>query len=266
MIISICFRCLRLYYKTDTHWNDLGAWYVYEEVMRTLGKEYDDLQRYGYEEEYTFTGDLQRMLYPLSKDNELQITFGKEAAYTFLTRTRNFEQAYIETENDSAEGSLLMFRDSFANNLIPYFSDAYQYAVYDKSVPYDLAKMETYQADTVILEIAERNVKLIQEYEPRFPAPEREMLRGKPRSGLVQEWDIADDGDMVKITGTINPSYAEADSRIYIRTADAVYEMTPQKIGGCEYGFCGYAAIQDAGSVDVIAASETGVWEQKMEN
>ncbi len=251
-----------LYYKTDTHWNDRGAYYAFDRVLRVLGKEHEDYEKLDHTEAYTHTGDLERMLYPLAKNNELQIIYDKPASFRTLTNTRSFEQTYIETENDMASGSLVMFRDSFANNLIPYFSDAYKYAVYDKAVPYDLTEMNVYDADTVIVEIAERNIKLIQEYQPVFAAPVRESISGEPVKDLTEKLDVEEYEGWQRITGVVNASYMSEDSRIFVRTDGVEREMTPQKIGDSAYGFCGYVDVALSPDAAVIVETNGEVWEE----
>ncbi len=239
-----------LYYKTDTHWNDLGAYYVFEETMKVLEKEYDDRMQYGYQEACSMVGDLQRMLYPTARPNENQIVWDKPSTYEFLTKTRNFEQMYIETHCEEAKGSILMFRDSFANNLIDHLGNTYEYGIYDKGSSYDFFQMSTYQADTVILEIAERNLELVQKSMPQFFMPERtsaevfgEQENVKNADGLATFIKAEKVGAAVCIQGCVTESYVKDDSRFFIKINDLLYELTPQTIQDSEYGFCGYVEV-----------------------
>ena len=229
-----------LYYKTDTHWNNEGARRVYDQVLDTIGKDHDDFLSYEKDTSQTMTGDLYKMLYASEENNESVIEYGKEQAYTYLTRTRSTEQAYIESSNEHASGSLLMFRDSFANNLIPFFSDAYGKAIYDKSSPYDLRKMNTYGADTVILEIAERNLPLLQKTVPIIFAPTRQQITGDNVTDLIAVIDYNTEKEISSITGKLNAKYCGKDSNIYAQIGDKCYELTPQSFEDSEYGFCGY--------------------------
>lgn len=149
-----------LYYRTDTHWNDEGALLVYKEIVKAAGhtaKAFEDMDK----TVTGMTGDLQKMLYPDAKNNESRILYDTD--FEYLTNTRSTEQNYIESYCETGEGSLVMYRDSFANNLVELFSDTYEYAVYDKSLPYDPKLVNVYDADTVVIEIAERNLKLLLE-------------------------------------------------------------------------------------------------------
>lgn len=258
-----------LYFKTDTHWNDLGAYYVYAKTMQQLGKSYEDRLAAGYEETCTMVGDLQRMLYPNAKANENQLVFAQKSDYVFLTNTRSFEQTYIETYKESAEGSLLMFRDSFANNLVDHYGNTYQYAIFDKASSYDLFQMDTYDADTVILEIAERNLELIQTSMPQFAAPSREVLTGTETTDLAEAYEQKASGDWCRISGYVQEAYVKADSCIYVRIDDMMYELMPQTVDGSAYGFCGYVpAFAEDAVVELIVTCGDDVFTEivKMEN
>lgn len=262
-----------LYYKTDSHWNDLGAYYVFEETMKVLGKEHVNRLESGYEEACTMVGDLQRMLYPIAKLNENQIIWNVESTYEFLTNTRNFEQVYIETNCEAAQGSLLMFRDSFANNLIDHFGNVYEYGIFDKESAYNFFQMNTYQADTVILEIAERNLVLIQESTPKFYAPERvekDIFTDKANEESVKgladylEWEKTEEGIFVK--GYLNQEYADVSTCFYVKVDGMLYELTPQTIQENEYGFCGYLKEwKEDASIELVVVSGNQMFTETIE-
>lgn len=246
-----------LYCKLDSHWNNKGAYLAFEKMMQMLSK---DTGKYAYadvELRKDFSGDLYKMIRPIGKEKDWNYYYDIEDEYHYITKTRSVEQSYIETENPNQDGSLLMFRDSFGNALLPFFANTYGKAVFDKNSPYDLRKMQTYEADTVIIEIAERNLALIQENMPVFYAPERSKDIEKNRDdiiissdinsiiknhddALVQTISIDNKDDYICITGDIKEGQYNKDTKIYLRTSDSIYELTPQKINGNEYGFCGY--------------------------
>ncbi len=254
-----------LYYKTDTHWNNEGARRVYDQVLNSLGKDHDDFLSYKKETSRTMTGDLYKMLYAEDGNNESVIDYEKTQAYTYLTRTRSTEQTYIESSNENASGSLLMYRDSFANNLIPFFSDAYGKAIYDKSTPYDLRKMDTYKADTVILEIAERNLPLLQKIAPIFLAPERQLLTGTEKTDLVTTINSKAENEFTGITGQINSKYCSKETLIYIQIGNTCYELTPQSFEDSEYGFCGYfKQIQSGMGITILVTNGNQCYSQSI--
>ena len=173
-----------------------------------------------------------------------------------LTKTRNHEQPYIETFNEKANGSLLMFRDSFANNLIDYFSDAYKYAIYDKSSSYNLDQMDTYNADTVIIELAQRNVSMLQENKPVFPALKRSIsLDEMIEANVAYDVNVSSDDKYCIFSGNINEEYLSHNSLIYLMADGDIYEMTPQNING-QYGFYGCVEKQDYNDLYIIVVNE----------
>ena len=46
----------------------------------------------------------------------------------------------ITTVNPVKEGSLVMYRDSFGNALLPYMADAYANAYFSRGIPYQLMR------------------------------------------------------------------------------------------------------------------------------
>lgn len=255
-----------LYYKTDTHWHDLGAYAIFEQSLTLLDKPISDKNVPNSFKDFAMVGDLQRMLYPGAKPNESQFVVDSTPDYQLLTNTRNFEQPYIETQNPNQKGSLLMFRDSFANNLIPHFSNQFQYAVYDKSIPYNLESIDKYNADTVIFEIAERNLNLIQESTPLFQAPVRENLirdnlirnnlTSEFKQDLVKKIQFEKTNDWIKISGVLEQKDINDHSSVFLKTNGETYELTPQKIDGNEYGFCGYfKKIDSTKSIEIFVES-----------
>ena len=251
-----------LYFKTDTHWNDEGAYYVYEAVQQALGYEPVNFPEDGYSAEKTLVGDLANMLHPGTAPTEEKLVFQRKWNYEFLTKTRSFEQGYIETVCEAAKNSLLMFRDSFANNLVEYFGESYHYAVFDKSLPYDLTQMENYHANVVLAEIAERNLREYVEMAPIMPAPKRTALFGEQVENLCEAFAIKAE-DYVKITGEINNDYTGAQTDIYVRVNETLYEMTPVTANDNLYGFVGYVKdIKEADRIVIVVATKDNIWEQ----
>ena len=251
-----------LYYKTDSHWNNQGAYLVYQTILDIFEKDYDG--SYQFHASGLMKGDLYHMLYPDRGANEKTVTADKVKNYTYLTQTRSTEQNYIESYNEKAQGSLLMFRDSFANNLIDYFSDSYQYAIYDKTIPYNLFLTERYQSDTVIIEIAERNLYLIQQNFPKFFAPERTYEpQNVVEKKFAENLDIKWEADTVSICGTMDEALLETDSIIYVKYGGRYYELTPQMVDG-HSGFYGILHNENVKDGELYLIRGAKVYAQKI--
>lgn len=266
-----------LYHKLDSHWNNYGVSLAYTSLLDSLGKESTDYLAGAYYWEDNFTGDLYEMAFPTGKKLDENVTYAIAHEYEYLTHTRSVEQPYIETacksELAKKNGSLLMFRDSFGNALLPLMADSFENAIFDKKSVYDLTQINRYGADTVILEIAERNIKLVQESRPIFEAPLVEVSFEAVEGGTFWEFtpDKVDksivknamDQEMLCLMGTYNKvdlgnavdihkndfkSAEEALVRLlYVETPDGVlYQMTPQTINGNECGFVCYLPVDEA--------------------
>ena len=78
-----------------------------------------------------------------------------------------------------------MFRDSFGNLLHTFLADAYGQAAFSRAMPYTMSLLDQTGADTVLIEIVERNLDWWATQAPIFPAPER-VLTGTPPPGEAQ--------------------------------------------------------------------------------
>ena len=117
------------------------------------------------------TGDLYEMLFPAAADPETDTPpAGLEFQEPEGTRP---DSITIETTGGES-GSLLMFRDSFGELLYPYLADSFERAHFSRQSAYDLTKIGATQADVVMIELVERNIRWLMEQPAVFPAPERE--------------------------------------------------------------------------------------------
>lgn len=154
-----------LYHRRDTHWNGAGALAAYNAVMDTAGIAHENYETYPLITTDDFRGDLDELLYPsaeLYDENILpEFDFASRFIYTsnYLT-----PMDMIITTRGKGEGKLLIFRDSFGSALIPYFSAAYGEVRYERATPYRIDILKQFNADLVVVEIAERNLPKLSEY------------------------------------------------------------------------------------------------------
>lgn len=200
-----------LYYQTDTHWNNEGALLVANEVLDAL--DLDPATPVGEKEESTIAGDIEKMLYP--------VTAGTEEAVLIDVGHWSFETANSTVEDGSfntlggGEGTLLMYRDSFANNLVELLAPQFEEAHFSKLIPYDLMQVRAMQADVVVVERAERHIDLLAEDAPLMLAPS--LTTGsytKVESASEVEW--YQDGDYQTIEGFVDEEVVSNESQIFI--------------------------------------------------
>jgi len=150
----------QVYNRTDTHWNEPGAYLVYRKILDSLGGRFPTVKAYPPGDfalsNETLRGDLSHML-PLTKlfvEQSIAITPKFERKARMLQYDPN--GTTITEIADATLPKAVIFRDSFFNSLLPFFSEHFRRAVYVHSfeVNEDLVLKE--KPDVVILEIAER--------------------------------------------------------------------------------------------------------------
>lgn len=153
-----------IYYKTDTHWNVVGAFVVYQELMHYMQKlrPFDanklvpmELSDFNMEKK-VFSGDLARML-------GLQDTLKEEIPVIVPKTAYKAVRTWIEGESSATENrtvcpglKLLVFKDSYFNNVQPYISEHFCQATYILLLGVEKHFIEKYNPDIVIFETAER--------------------------------------------------------------------------------------------------------------
>ena len=136
------------YFATDSHWTAYGAALACDRLAGT------DFASRDFSIESRHRGDLYEMLYPAGRKTESDPHC--ELDYETLTTALFDGNAItIETTSDS-EGTLWCWRDSFGISLYPYLAQTYGRATFSRSVDYNPDAIG--DADTVILEIVERNL------------------------------------------------------------------------------------------------------------
>lgn len=149
----------QLYYKLDTHWNSLGAYIGYTELMKSMDKDfkYKDLNELEIVANPIQTGDLANMINLSGRVNDIQYTipnFKNEITTTLVGQNETKEFRYTSTNLNGKK--LLCFRDSFSTSLIPYISKEFQESVYLWGVPYSKDIIEKEKPDVVVFESVER--------------------------------------------------------------------------------------------------------------
>ena len=224
-----------VYYKTDSHWDGYGSALAHDALMRNLGKE-TALS----EEPFVETlhrGDLTDMLYPASNDMEMGLSLQRERLFSYEGTVRGPDDMVIRTVSEGENGSLLMFRDSFGNTLHLDLAERFSQACFSRAMPYDLSMLE---ADTLIVEIVERNLVDLATKAPLMEAPVRELelpTEAISVKAAVETGKCKLDG-CVEYTGFIEGE-VDWNSPIYVSLDGTVYEATPA--GKTENSFTLYA-------------------------
>ena len=152
----------RNYHKRDTHWNGRGALVAYREILSAAGLSDTVFADCGFIETPGFPGDLDEMLYPGAGRTESDFLpdVPTEEAFIYTSAYTSPMDMTITTRGGGT-GRCLMFRDSFGSALIPYFSAAMAEVRYERATPYRIDVLNTFGADFVVIEIAERNISTL---------------------------------------------------------------------------------------------------------
>lgn len=150
-----------LYWKDDTHWNLLGAYYGYSELMNIIKKDYKNISIYKIKEYTTeqHTGDLYNMTpVGLRKADNTTYKIPKVDNSQLCKRSKE-DRAIITCSNENANINLLMYRDSFSTALIPYLAHSFGDSEYIWKKDVNPNSMKN--ADIIIFEIVERSLPVL---------------------------------------------------------------------------------------------------------
>lgn len=264
-----------LYLKRDSHWNNKGAVLAYNTILDSLLMEhekYEMVKKDRVEKEY---GDLNKMLYPLTAKPEWNYYYQYESQWSYVSEDEDVEAAWIETECPKGEGSLLMFRDSFGNTLLPLMAEQFAKASFSKGIPCRIAEyMETCAPEFVIVEKVERNLDEYMLTPPIMPGPEVELkeIQRQDNKGeaTIEMQESMEDIAYWVVSGEIGEHEVESDAKIYVRLSSGeiskIYEAFTTTTEHSDYGYLLYLSKQELQSngfvsdgkitVDVIIGKE----------
>ncbi len=159
-----------LYCHGDTHWNDLGAFIAYQEIMKSLTVWYPNLRSLSMSDFKLQTGyckgDLISMvgLIGIIKDKtpELIPRIPRRAQETNdgidkSDLTGAYPQVATKLEILSLPKAV-MFHDSFTDRLVPFLSEDFKRIVYVRRDSFDTRVVEREHPNVVIQEIVERKL------------------------------------------------------------------------------------------------------------
>lgn len=248
-----------LYLKKDSHWNNKGALIAYNALLDEAGKEHEDYEDCSYTINKDYVGDLNSMVYPLMELPEENYNYDYETLYKYVNKDKienvedsqvSVEDARVQTTNDSAEGCLLMYRDSFGNALLPFMANAFASGYFMKTTPYNMdMHISTYDPDVVIVEKVERKIDELA-YEPavmtgtevEIPDNHRTVKTDTSVNVVIPDANTG----YYEIYGEIDSDVMEADSAIYVEVDVDNGEKTAYKAfarsiqGGSDYGYVAY--------------------------
>ncbi len=148
-----------LYFKKDTHWNNIGAYVGFENVARTLNQNGVALpQKHLTMEMIRPTGKRHVDMHPEALEMEYEIDYLLNNQSECVS-----PEKYVWVCDNKSKGNgktLMVLGDSFAGALMPYFNKAFSKTINapagNKKLSYYQKLMDTYKPDVVIDELIER--------------------------------------------------------------------------------------------------------------
>ena len=242
-----------LYHKGDSHWDNRGAALVQDALLKQAGVEHADLTQVEPHVRDDFEGDIDKILYPLARHPEKEYDYSPYFTYTYDGTDDVTANIVTTVGTKGDESSLICFRDSFGNSLLPFLAQEFDSAKFAKAVPYRIDTMYTENRNVCIVELVERNLVNLVKFAPVMPAPLRafsettQSYTSETVRSTVSEFD-----GYYKIQGVADEKYVDTESLIYLRFSGNggcfVIEATPadELTAGTpsDYGFTAYIGKQ----------------------
>lgn len=225
-----------LYRALDSHWSQRGAALAGDTLLSALNVDFDPFFQEEFEVVQEEIGDLYEMLYPTGTELDTNQRYLRDFSFTYVNAIRSSEDNLIRTVNEGKSGSLLMFRDSFGNALHSFMAEGFGSACFSRITPYDLTMIESEDADTVVIELVERNLDWLNSLAAVFPAPERNDIDSNSLLTYLSNVTLSvSESDSlpgyVLISGELSDDGLNNNSVIYIQTGGVMYEATPAGTG-----------------------------------
>ena len=270
------------YLKKDSHWDNRGALMVTQEILAAVAHGPLSFKSEDAAARVDFAGDIESMLYPVGAELDTNWYFpgindreGMAGSKWSYAQGGDVTDSWVVTNAQGGSGSVLMFRDSFGNALLPLFASAYKQGVFSKYIPYNLPTMVECQADTVVVERAERHLGYLAENPPIMPNPAVRIGVDAPAAEQENQaiLTVEENGPYWMISGSVDESAVQESSKIFVcvenenhesRTYDAFWVSAPDGEGGysTDYGYLVYLNKESdslAGSTIRVYSYDSGV-------
>lgn len=236
-------------------------------MLKNLGKNHYDYSKESGRIQKNFSGDLYEMLFPRGTKKDENVIYEKQHSYEIVSKNKDVEDISLETETKGKENSIVLYRDSFGNALIPFVADEYGHGYFTKVVPYNWELADTYHADTVVIELVERHIPSLIEEVPYMAAPIRDEVSDVEvvsdcRSSIEM---FESEEEYIPLGGEIDKNYISDDGKIFVHLSNDerqyTFEAFPASfLGGNKDGY-GYGmyldtSVCEAGTYEIEVITE----------
>jgi len=181
-------KTFRVYNKTDSHWNELGAYFAYLEIIKKLSLTFPDIKvaslgQFTVESSIRTGGDLARLISQQKKDFREQVIRVRPKSpvhFETVPSARKLGPNIRVTITQCSGGTLpttLMIHDSFVQQLKPFIAPHFRRIVFiwDWGLHFFKGMIETEKPKIVIEEMTERSLcDLVPENPPEMADPEED--------------------------------------------------------------------------------------------
>ena len=152
-----------VYYATDSHWNQYGAFLAYREIILALNKQFSNLQPYALgdfnERTQKMVGDTATIA-KINISEEIPVLKLKDSVNN---RTIDLNSITIYINDQESLPDMIIFHDSFSEILKQFLPLSFHKSVFiNKSGnDLDISFIEAEKPDVVLLEFTERNLSIL---------------------------------------------------------------------------------------------------------
>lgn len=158
----------QLYFKQDTHWNDLGAFIGFETITKNVSKDsgIDYTYEVKFSEEEFVDKDLSQMsgIKGTLKDTTPTITYLSDVEFKGMVLETENQIVITECEDAKVKKTIMVIGDSFRTPMIPYFAKNYQKVIFLHRCDYGSYMLDAYAPDIIVCQFLERYVNTVQDF------------------------------------------------------------------------------------------------------
>ena len=164
---------IRLFHKTNTHWNEFGAFLGYQVLLNKIKLDFPEINiltinDFNIDTIISKKEDLTNMIKIEILENKIRLNLKyKQKSFkieselkvpeNYFRKPNNYEQRY----KSSNKLKVLIFRDSFSSAMIKYISESFGECVFIWHHDFNKELIEREKPDIVIHEIVERSIEVL---------------------------------------------------------------------------------------------------------
>ncbi len=146
-----------LFFRTDTHWNDSGAYVGYHQILRRINMVPIDENQF-IQRELIHSGDIVKtMLNCYGLINENSVYYEPKIIRSAKRIDKN-DTDFITTNNNSKLPTAVFYCDSFGGAIQPFISEHFSRIEWIWTFKIDMKLIEEEKPDYVVVEMVERNL------------------------------------------------------------------------------------------------------------